>query len=160
MHPFDKGRLTDRRTQIKLGNVGRPPEDFAKAIVGWKSPAPFEISFDLGEIRTVETVEVFTHGVMRDITLSVSEDGTKYETHAFPANHAKEDGELTITRKVLPLPNPRKVRFLKLAFAESTSHIPIHPEISRIDKIFIKGIEAGLFTEANFQISEIEIWGK
>ncbi len=158
--PFDKGRLTDRRTQIKLGNVGRPPEDFAKAIVGWKSPAPFEISFDLGEVRTVETVEVFTHGVMRDITLSVSEDGTNYENHAFPANHAKEDSNLTITRKVMPLPNPSQIRYLKLAFAESTSKAPIHPEFSKIDKIFIKGIEAGHFNEANFQISEIEIWGK
>ena len=160
VHAFEQGRLTDRRAQVKLGNVGCPPEHFAHAIVGWKSGAPFEISIDLGEVRTVESVELFTHGVMRDVTLFVSLDGKQVESHAFPADHAKEDAMASIVRKCLPLPNPREARYLKLAFSATSQDGPILPEITRIQGIFCKGIEGGKFTEANFQISEIEIWGK
>ena len=116
-YAFGKGKLVNRLEALKAGNVSDtvPLSDF---IVGFSQPEAFAITFDLGEERTIDRVEMFFCKNMRPVEMSFSCDGEIFgDAQAFPVT--EEDNRLVddVRRKTLQA-NGQTARYVRLNFAE------------------------------------------
>ncbi|MBO4630382.1 MAG: hypothetical protein J5858_00525, partial [Lentisphaeria bacterium] len=132
-------------------------------ITGWSSPGPIEIEFNMAKPSLFGRVELFYHGSMRDVTLSVFSDGIWRKCGFFPAEK-NETIRFGVAKKTLKLLSPLSgVDRLRLQFGPARNPEPITSgkKLPGYYQLLprMRELQTAL-NKANFQLSEIEIWNR
>jgi len=157
---FSQGKLFDRRRAYAAGNVDNKKFSLNDRVVGWSSPGKITIEFDLTKQVDLDRVELFYVGALRDVTVSVSNDGKSYrQAGFFPADN-DSFVKYGVRKKTLQLPREEKnIVKIKLEFAAAAISGAI--EQGEIPIICRNPVLTALpWKRANFMLAEIELFQK
>ena len=161
--PFSKGKLTDRRRAYREGNADGRNHTLNDRITGWSCSGPIVIEFNMAGPSVFGRIELFYHGSMRDVTLSVSSGGSWKKCAFFPAGK-DESIRFGVAKKTLKLPAPLSgADRLRLEFGPARDPGPISSgkNLPGYYQLLprMRELQTAL-NKANFQLSEIEIWDR
>ena len=159
---LSQGKLTDRRRAYKSGNVDGKKATLSDRLVGWSTPDGFDITFDLVQKSELSEIKLFYQGGMRDVTVSLSDDGKDFHKAGTFAAAPDERVSLAVAEKVLAVPAAQAARFVRLSFAPAAAAKPIQTTLRRKFHVLpeLKLVAALPLARANFQLFEIELWKK
>lgn len=156
---FSSGKLFDRRTAYRSGNVDNVKATLNDRIIGWQTNDRITIVFDLAKKESFDRMELFYTGSMRDATLYTSSDGKNFVKQKFFAAESKDDVQFGIRQKTLKLdktvPDTVKIK-LELAPARNPGAI-VKGEIGKIYKND-QNLNKLPWQKANFMLIEVELW--
>ncbi len=155
-----RGKLFDRRRAFAQGNADNRKATLCDRVAGWSTSGKISIEIDLKKTVSLNRVELFYTGSLRDVTVSVSSNGKQYtQVGFFPAGKA-DFIKYGLRQKTLQLTeNAPQASFIKLEFAASP--IPGAIEKGELSKFYCKALLQKLpWQKANFMLSEVELFSK
>ena len=155
-----RGKLFDRRRAFAQGNADNRKYTLCDRVAGWSTSGPITIEIDLKKPVSLNRVELFYTGSLRDVTVSVSSNGKQYtQVGFFPAGKA-DFIKYGLRQKTLQLTeNAPQASFIKLEFAASP--LPGAIEKGELSKFYCKALLQKLpWQKANFMLSEVELFSK
>ncbi len=125
--PFEQGNLTDRLRAIYGGNADLGKSNINQWVAGWNTAGPISIDFDFKKSCPIDRVVIFYQKYLRDVVVSVSEDGKNWTETRFPLLANDNQNPEDVYDKVFRLPNHPGGRFVRISFAS-----PSNPDESRL----------------------------
>ena len=152
------GKLFDRRRAYAQGNADNRKYTLCDRVAGWTTSGPITIEIDLKKTISLNRVELFYTGSLRDVTVSVSSNGKKYTQVGFFPAGKNSFLKYGIRKKTLQLSeSAHKGAKIKLEFAASDN--PGAIEKGAVPQLFAKPLLLKLpWQKANFMLAEIELW--
>ena len=152
------GKLFDRRRAYAQGNADNRKYTLCDRVAGWTTSGPITIEIDLKKPISLNRVELFYTGSLRDVTVSLSSNGKKYTQVGFFPAGKNSFLKYGIRKKTLQLSEsaPKGAK-IKLEFAASDN--PGAIEKGAVPQLFAKPLLLKLpWQKANFMLAEIELW--
>ncbi len=115
--PFEQGNLTDRLRAIYGGNADLGKSNINQWVAGWNTPGPISIDFDFKKPYPIDRVVIFYQKYLRDVVVSVSEDGKNWTETKFPLAANDNRNPEDVYDKVFQLPDHPAGRFVRISFA-------------------------------------------
>ncbi|MBE6368247.1 MAG: hypothetical protein E7052_10135 [Lentisphaerae bacterium] len=158
---FSSGKLFDRRTAYRSGNVDGVKTTLNDRIIGWQTNDKITIVFDLAKQESFDRMELFYAGAMRDATIYTSSDGKTFVKQKSFAAESKDDVKYGVRQKTLQL-DKTVADTLKIKLELAPARIPGAIEKGEMGKIYSrdKNLNKLPWQKANFMLVEVELWKK
>lgn len=158
---FSSGKLFDRRTAYRSGNVDGVKTTLNDRIIGWQTNDRITIVFDLAKKESFDRMELFYAGAMRDATIYTSSDGKTFVKQKSFAAESRDDVKYGVRQKTLQL-DKTVADTLKIKLELAPARIPGAIEKGEMGKIYSrdKNLNKLPWQKANFMLAEVELWKK